>query len=53
MGVMPGASSRNSAPEHLWNAARWWHKAFKEDNGKISGMYVAQDPGCAMLRTNE
>ena len=53
MGVTPGASSRNSAPEHLWNAARWWHKAFKEDNRKIAGMYVARDPGCAMLRPNE
>jgi hypothetical protein len=53
MGVTPGASSRNSAPEHLWNAACWWHKAFKEDNRKIAGMFVARDPGCAMLRPNE
>ena len=53
LGVTPGASSRNSAPEHLWNAACWWHKAFKEDNRKISGMFVARDPGCAMLRPNE
>ena len=53
LGVTPGASSSNSAPEHLWNAACWWHKAFKEDNRKISGMFVARDPGCAMLRPNE
>ncbi len=53
LGVTPGASSHNSAPEHLWNAACWWHKAFKEDNRKISGMFVARDSGCAMLRPNE
>jgi len=34
LGVTPGASSPNSAPEHLWNAACWWHKAFKEGNRK-------------------
>lgn len=53
LGVTPGASSRNSAPEHLWNAACWWHKAFKEQDRKIIGMYVIRDPGCAMIRTDE
>jgi hypothetical protein len=53
LGVTPGASEHNSAPEHLWNAACWWHKAFKEDNRKIVGMFVARDPGCAMLRPNQ
>ncbi len=53
LGVTPGASSRNSAPEHLWNAACWWHKAFKEDDRKIAGMFAVRDPGCAMLRPNE
>lgn len=53
LGVTPGASSRNSAPEHLWNAACWWHKAFKEQDRKVVGMFVARDPGCAMIRTDE
>ncbi|MCA9462725.1 MAG: hypothetical protein KC563_03105 [Nitrospira sp.] len=53
LGVTPGASERNSAPEHLWNAACWWHKAFKEQERKVAGMFVARDPGCAMLRCDE
>ena len=53
LGVTPGASSHNSAPEHLWNAASWWHKAFKDQDRKIAGMFVARDPGCAMIRTDE
>jgi hypothetical protein len=53
LGVTPGASERNSAPEHLWNAACWWHKAFKEQDRKVAGMFVARDRGCAMVRPNE
>ncbi len=53
LGVTPGASARNSAPEHLWNAARWWHKAFKEQDRKVAGRFVARDPGCALLRCDE
>lgn len=51
--VTPGASSRSSAPEHLWNAACWWHKAFKEQGRNVMGMFVLRDPGCALLRTGE
>ncbi len=53
LGVTPGTSERNSAPEHLWNAACWWHKAFKDQDRRVTGMYVVRDPGCAMLRSEE
>ncbi len=49
LGVTPGSSERNSAPEHLWNAACWWHKAFKEEDRKIAGMFVARDRGGSMM----
>lgn len=47
--LTPGASDRNSAPEHLWNAARWWSEEFGEFNRPIRGRYVLRDPGCAVL----
>ncbi len=53
LGVTPGASTRNSAPEHVWNAARWWHKAFKDQDRKVVGCYVTRDQGCALLRPDE
>lgn len=53
LGVTPGSSERNSAPEHLWNAACWWHKAFKEQDRKVAGMFVARDRGCAMASCDE
>ncbi|MGE0473264.1 MAG: hypothetical protein AB7P17_06490 [Nitrospirales bacterium] len=53
LGVTPGTSERNSAPEHLWNAACWWHKAFKAQDRKVSGMFVTRDPGGAMLGSHE
>ena len=51
--LTPGASSRNSAPEHIWNAALWWHDAFKSQNRPIFGMCVLRDRGCSMLGTEE
>ncbi|MEA2735437.1 MAG: hypothetical protein QOE14_1888, partial [Humisphaera sp.] len=48
--ITPGASERNSAPEHLWNTARWWDKNFKKMYKKeLSGLYVLRDKGCALL----
>jgi hypothetical protein len=34
--LTPGANDRNSAPEHLWNGARWWSDA--------SGSSTARSP---------
>ena len=51
--LTPGASSRNSAPEHLWNAALWWHDAYKSQNRQIAGMCVLRDKGCSMMGTDE
>ena len=47
--LTPGASEANSAPEHIWNAARWWHEALAEANGHaVSGYYLIRDPGCSL-----
>jgi hypothetical protein len=27
--LSPATSERNSAPEHLWNSARWWTREFR------------------------
>jgi hypothetical protein len=47
--LTPGANDRNSAPEHLWNSARWWTDAFKEFNRPIQGRAVIRDPNCKVL----
>jgi hypothetical protein len=51
--LTPGASERNSAPEHLWNAALWWHEAFQEEGHPISGCCVLRDMGCSLMSTDE
>jgi hypothetical protein len=47
--LTPGANDRNSAPEHLWNSARWWSEAFGEFNRPIQGRAVIRDPHCKVL----
>jgi hypothetical protein len=47
--LTPGANDRNSAPEHLWNGARWWSQEFGEFDRPISGRYVVRDRGCTVL----
>jgi hypothetical protein len=47
--MSPGASDRNSAPEHLWNAARHWSKAFEKWGHPISYASCIRDPDCAVL----
>ncbi len=51
--ITPAASEQNSAPEHLWSAAMWWHDAFEEFGHAVSGCYVLRDRGCALLGTEE
>ncbi len=51
--LTPGANDRNSAPEHLWNGARWWSTEFGEFNRPIHGRYVIRDPHCAVLGPGE
>jgi hypothetical protein len=51
--LTPGASDRNSAPEHLWNGARWWSKEFGEFKRPISGRYVVRDRNCSVLGPKE
>lgn len=51
--LTPGASIRNSAPEHIWNAAVWWHETFARQKHPISGYYVLRDKGGALLSTDE
>jgi hypothetical protein len=51
--LTPGASERNSAPEHIWNAAVWWHEAFVREGHPISGYYVLRDKGCSMLSVDD
>jgi len=47
--LSPGASERNSAPEHLWNAALWWHEMLEELGHPISGCCVLRDPSATWL----
>jgi hypothetical protein len=44
--LTPAASERNSAPEHLWNAALWWHEAYRDLKHPISGYYVHRNKQC-------
>ena len=51
--IAPGASERNSAPEHIWNAAVWWHEAFARERHPVSGYCVLRDKGCSIVSTDE
>jgi hypothetical protein len=51
--LSPGASERNSAPEHLWNAALWWHETLGELDHGISGCCVLRDPYATVLDPGE
>jgi hypothetical protein len=52
--ITPGASERNSAPEHIWNAALWWHEPMKEMyNRQITGFCVLRDKGCSLLSSDD
>ena len=51
--LTPGANDRNSAPEHLWNGARWWSDAFGEFDRPITGRYLLRDQRCAVLGPGE
>jgi hypothetical protein len=51
--LSPGASERNSAPEHLWNAARYWPEAFAEAGHQIAGACVLRDLRCGVLDSRE
>ena len=51
--LTPGANDRNSAPEHLWNGARWWSEAFGEFDRPITGRYLLRDQRCAVLGPGE
>jgi hypothetical protein len=51
--LSPGASERNSAPEHLWNGAIWWDEAFRAFEHPISGFYALRDEGCSPLAADE
>jgi hypothetical protein len=48
--LTPATSERNSAPEHIWNAAVWWHEAFQKTHDRaIRGFYVVRDPGGSLM----
>ena len=52
--ITPGASERNSAPEHIWNAALWWHQPIQEMyQRKISGFCVLRDKDCSLLSSDD
>jgi hypothetical protein len=51
--LAPAASERNSAPEQLWNGARWWFKEFADYKRPVSGSYVLRDPYCTLLDPEE
>ena len=42
--LTPGLESRASCPEAIWQAAKWWHEHYKDQNKPgISGSYWAPD----------
>jgi hypothetical protein len=48
--LTPGASERNSSPEHIWTAAKWWHEPLaKAEQRGVAGFCVLRDKGCALL----
>jgi hypothetical protein len=47
--LAPGASERNSAPEHIWNAAKWWYENFESLGRTIRCYCVLRDQGAAVL----
>ena len=57
--LVPSASERNSAPEHLWNAAVWWHQSsvrekFPDDLPFVlTGCYALRDLGCSLASSDE
>lgn len=57
--LVPSTSERNSAPEHIWNAARWWyqHSHLEHDDTESAyemvGCYAIRDPGCSIISANE
>ena len=51
--LSPGASERNSAPEHLWNSAVWWYEEFNALERPVSGSYVLRDPQCTLMDPDE
>jgi hypothetical protein len=51
--LAPAASERNSAPEHIWNTAVWWHQEFAKLGRTITGAFVLRDPRCTLLDPGE
>lgn len=51
--LAPAASDRNSAPEHIWNGARWWHEELGEVGRPIHGRYLLRDKHCSLLDPKE
>jgi hypothetical protein len=48
--LTPGASERNSSPEHLWAAAKWWNQPLAQTEGRaLAGAYILRDRGCSLL----
>lgn len=51
--LAPAASERNAAPEHIWNAVKWWQDAYAAQKRKISGFCVLRDEGCSLQNASE
>jgi hypothetical protein len=47
--LVPGASERNSAPEHVWGAAKWWSVPLREFGYTLEAYAVLRDPGCSLM----
>ena len=53
--LVPYASERNSAPEHIWNAAKWWYQQSHIDHDdtesayEMMGCYAIRDNGCSLV----
>jgi hypothetical protein len=51
--ITPGASTRNTAPEHIWNTAKYWGDATHNQGFSITGYFIARDKGCSLRSSDE
>jgi len=44
-----GAHQRNTAPEHIWQAAKWYHDVFSQVGFPVAGYWCVRDPTAQLL----
>ena len=47
--LTPGASERNSIPEHLWQGALWWWPQYQAANKAVRVWSCIRDPNPTLM----